>query len=228
MAYERTTSAMDAPTPAVPAAPDPLAAAGLTPAPEVVPDVAAAVPTPAPAAPAAPAPVATPAAEEEIVIPEGAENPDAVKNAIAAERKAARDANARARQLQADLEAQENASKPLEEQVAESNRKSAEADLRATRLEVAAEAGIDLKLASRLSGTTREELLADAEAFKPLIGATAPAPTVPPEGGVRTPAPEKKDPVKDHNNLLAQALGARPARSGGQNILAGLEPAPED
>jgi hypothetical protein len=218
---------MDAPTPAVPATPDPLAAAGLAPAPVDVPAPAAAVPDIAPAAPAAPAPIAAPAAEEEIVVPAGAENPDAVKNAIAAERKAARDANARARQLQADLEAQQNASKPLEEQVAESNRKSADADLRATRLEVAAEAGIDLKLASRLQGTTREELTADAETFKPLIGA-APTPTVPPEGGVRPQPPAKPDPVTDHNNLLAQALGARSPRSGSQSILSGLEPAPED
>lgn len=225
MAYERTTSAMDAPTPAAPAAPDALATAGLTPAAEVVPDAPAAVPAPAPAAPAAPAPVATPAAEEEIVVPAGADNPDAVRNAIAAERKNAREANARARALEAQIAERDNAAKPLEEQVAESKRKETEADLRATRLEVAAEAGIDLQLASRLSGTTREELLADAEAFKPLIGA-APTPTVPPEGGLRQTPPAKKDPALEHNQGLAQLLGARREQLQGSSVLGGLQPAP--
>lgn len=202
-----------------PAATDPLADAGLAPAPADAPAVPV---VPAPVEPAVEVPAAEPA---EAAVVAQAKNPDAVQALIDAERKTAREANAKARELKAQLEAQTDASKPLEEQVTDSNKKAAEAELRATRLEVAAEAGIDLKLASRLSGATREELLADAEAFKPLIGATAPTPTVPPEGGVRTTPAAKKDPVKDHNNLLAEALGRRSA-SPGQSFLSGLEPAP--
>ncbi len=53
---------------------------------------------------------------------------------------------------------------------------------KALRYEVAAEAGIPLALAARLTGTTREEIAADAETLKTLI----PAGATPP----RTPAPD--------------------------------------
>lgn len=188
---------------------DPLAAAGLGAAPEP-PD--APIPDPP-----------EPEPEEEAVVPAGAENPDAVLKAIQAERKKAREANARAREYEARLRTREEEGKPLEERVSTAQAEAREATLLATRYEVAAEVGLDLKLAPRLQGTTREELLADAETFKPLIG--APAPAAPPDGGHRPQPPAKPDPLKDHNALVSSLFGMPSGRS---DPLAGLTPAPQD
>lgn len=216
--------------PNVPAATtDLLAGIGLIPdEPEDVPVTDPGVPTPEPAAPAAPADPPAPAGEPE-PDPTGANNPDAYQKAIAAERKKAKDANAAARALQAKLEEQENASKPLQQQIDEANAKGREAALIAVRYEVAAKVGLDLTLASRLSGTTREEIEADAETFKTQVGAPAPTPTIPPEGGVRTTPEAKADPAKGHNNLILELLNSRTGTTAsGPSILAGLEPAPAD
>jgi hypothetical protein len=208
--------------------PDPLAGLGLASA-EDVPATPPAVPlTPAPTPPASAAVPADGDDDEEIEVPEGAENPDAVRNAIKAERKAAREANARARELESQLKARDDAQKPLEQQLAEAQENAEKAALAALRLQVAADAGIDLKLASRLQGTTLEELTADAETFKTAIGTPAAAPAAPPEGGFRQPAPEKKDPVSEHNALLTAILGNSQAARTGADPLAGLQPAPED
>jgi hypothetical protein len=224
----------DAPAP--PAAPTPAASAllagiGIMPNdPADVPDPAA--PVPDPAAPVVDPPAGPPApAGEPDPDPSGAQNPDAYQRAIAAERKRAKDANAEARRLQAELDARETAAKPLEEQVAEANQKAKDAALIAVRYEIAAKVGLDLSLASRLSGSTREEIEADAAAFKAQVGTTPTAPLVPPEGGVRTTPEAKPDPATGHNALILELLTSRSgsgAAGSGPSILAGLEPAPAD
>lgn len=220
--------------PTDPAAAETLAALGLTATePTTAPEAATEPTEPAePAAPTEPAVPEVPAEESAVPDPAGANNPDAYQKAIAAERKTAREANARARELQAALEAERTAALPLADQLAQATTNETTALLAAARYEVAAEVGLDLKLASRLQGTTAEELKADAQALLAQVGATAaaPTPTVPPEGGFRTDPPAKKDPGKEHSGLilglLKQRVEGTPA--GTTNILAGLEPAPTD
>lgn len=94
---------------------------------------------------------------------------------------AERDARSRAEAEAATLRKQiEDATKTAEQKMAD-DLKAAQ-DLattnatRAMRYEVAAAKGLDLKLATRLAGSTREELEADADTLKALIPAVAPAP----------------------------------------------------
>lgn len=89
---------------------------------------------------------------------------------------AERDARAKAESDLAELRKQiEDANKTAEQKAADAL-KAAEATAaqnaaKALRYEVAAEKGLDLKLASRLTGTTKAEMEADADALKELVGA---------------------------------------------------------
>lgn len=134
-------------------------------------------PTPGAPAPAAPAVPATPAAVEpaKATEPLGAPGLKALQDE--------RDARAAAEKALADLTKQIEDSKKTAEQktaddLAAAQRDAADASLRALRYEVAAEKGLDLKLAGRLNGSTKDELAADAEALKTLIpaGPTGPKP----------------------------------------------------
>lgn len=108
---------------------------------------------------------------------------DAGKRALTAEREARRAAEAETAALRKQIE---DATKTAEQRAADDLRaaqaEAAANGARALRYEVAAETGLPLALASRLTGSTREELAADAETLKTLIpvGATPP----------RTPAPD--------------------------------------
>lgn len=89
---------------------------------------------------------------------------------------AERDARQKAEQEAATLRKQiEDASKTAEQKAADELRAATAlaegAALKALKYEVAAEKGIDLKLAGRLDGTTKAELEADADNLKTLIGA---------------------------------------------------------
>lgn len=120
---------------------------------------------------------------------------------------AERDARAAAERQVADLAARvksfEDANKTVEERAAEqlteaqraaeeAQRTAAENAAKALRYEAAAQAGLPLTAAARLQGSTLEELVADAESFKALIGvATADSKTPPPDpsqGQSGTPA----------------------------------------
>jgi len=207
---------------------DPLAAAftaaGATPAPA---DPLAAPDPPAAAPPAAPDPA------DQIIAQ--ADNPDSVRRLIDTERETAReekrrsaDAYARARDLEAQLDAQIQASKPLEQQIAEARAEAESARIQALRYEVASEQGIPFQLASRLTGSTKEELAADADTLKAFVAMSGqPAPSAPPDGGVRITPPAKSDPTKDHNSFILQAIAARQGSTGGNgSLFSGLEPAP--
>lgn len=198
---------------------DLLAGAGLAPAPsddgtaaEPV-EPAAPVETPTPAAPAETAPAASAETDDEIVVPAGAENPDAVRNLIANERKAAKDANARARQLEAQLRERENAARPLEDQLSDAQSAASEAALRALRIEIGVGKGLSLTMAKRLSGTTEAEIAADADVVAAELGTTpAPTPVLPgasADGGFQTPPPAAKpNPEADHGQFLGAILAA--------------------
>lgn len=158
---------------------------------------------------AAPEVPEAPEADEPIEIPEGADNPDAVKRLIQAERKVARDANARARRLEQEAVEAAEASKPLEERLANAERKAQEAELNALRIEVGSGLGLSLTLSKRLTGTTAEELAQDATTLIAELG-TKPKPQLPGlDGGVKTPPPTDVDPSKRHDNWLAEAINAK-------------------
>lgn len=188
---------------------------GLAPAP-AVPDEAGVAPEEtappaAPVTPAAPAPVETPPAEPEVVVPEGADRPDAVKAAIQNERKNAREANARARDLERQLRERDEADKPLEERLSTAEARATESTLKAARLEVALDKGLTVKQASRLVGTTKEELEADADEFVSELGSTPGTPAnIHLDGGYKKEPPKAKDPQVGHNNFLLGAMGRQP------------------
>lgn len=81
----------------------------------------------------------------------------------------------------------------LTESQAAAERRAAEAEMRATRLEVAAEKGLTPAQAKRLVGATRDELVADAEEILrdfPTVDASKPkTPRPDPSQGSRGPAP---------------------------------------
>lgn len=130
----------------------------------------------------------------------GARNPDAVRNALAGERakaaeatRRASDLEARATELAARVRGYEDRDRTVSERAAEeleqARRDAATASAKALRYEIAAEAGVPLRHAGRLQGTTREELLADARDLARSFGEQEP-PRPPPrfDGGTRTPA----------------------------------------
>jgi type IV secretory pathway VirB10-like protein len=147
--------------------------------------------------------------DEEITLPEGARNPDAVEALIRAERKKAKEANARARELERQAAEAAEASRPLEERLANAERKAKAAELTALRVEVGTGLGLSLTLAKRLSGETAEELAQDAATLIAELG-NRPKPQVPGlDGGVKTPPPVATDPTKAHNNWLGGLIAQK-------------------
>lgn len=178
---------------------DMLAGLGLTPDPEgnsnppVTPE-----PTPAPA----PTPDPTPDPEPDPVeIPEGARNPDAVQRLIDKERQAAREANARRRELEQQLKDREEAALPLEQQVSAATKRAEDAEHRALRFEIGLTHKLPTELVDRLKGTTKDEIEEDAKSLLSFLG-TKPTPAPSADGGFQQPPPANVDPQKAHNNLL--------------------------
>lgn len=109
---------------------------------------------------------------------------------------AERDRAEKAEREAADLRKQiEDAGKSAEQKAADALKTAqdiaASATLRSLQYEVAADKGIDLKLATRLVGSTREELATDADNLKSLVGATptgTPKPDPTQGGGGNAPA----------------------------------------
>lgn len=104
----------------------------------------------------------------------------------------------------------------LTDQVAEMQRQMAASELRALRLEVAAEKSLTPAQAARLQGSTRDELAADADALKALFPA-APATTATGEPATTTttttPAPDPSQGARGGVNEL-QALLAEAQKNG--------------
>lgn len=188
-----------------------------TPAPE-----AATPPAPKPALPAAPtAPPTTPPADE----PLG----DGGKKALDAEREARRQADKALADLRKEIEdSKKTAEQKASDALNAAQRTADENAARALRYEVAAAKGLDLSLAARLSGTTKEELEADADSLMELIPkATAQpetpplAPTVPgegtpPGGGVASQLTEN-----DISSMTPEQVNAA-RRAGRLNTLMGI------
>lgn len=133
------------------------------------------------------------------VAPEGDQLGDTGVKALQAERDARKKAEADLKAMRQQIEdSQKSAEQKAAEALAAAQASANEAAAKALRYEVAAEKGLDLALAARLTGSTKEELEADADALMALIPkapeATPPAPptgpTVPGQqpGGTQTPA----------------------------------------
>lgn len=90
-------------------------------------------------------------------------------------------------------------------------KKAEEAELRALRYEVAAEKGLSPKLAARLSGSDREELLADADELLVLMGSdkdpeVKKPPSRTPKEKLKSGSEPEKDPEPDPLKL-AESIG---------------------
>ena len=146
---------------------------------------------------------------------------DAGRKAIAAERRAAREEKRRADEAEAQLEElrrqqmteQERAVAERDDarkQLEEANARLAAFEQERTRNEVAAAKGLSLAQARRLSGTTREEFEADADAFKAELAALAAPPVPKPDPSAGAVDSGKPSSVAD----AMRAYQARSARSG--------------
>lgn len=153
---------------------------------------------PAPPAPDAPAPGTGKTFDEAYVKQLRAE--------AAANRKAAQEAAAK-------IEEFENRDKSEVEKLSS---KLAKAEARATaaeasflRFQVAAEKQIPADAVDLLTGSTREELEANADKLLALTKSGAPAPNF--DGGAREPAPEPDKPEDAHSKLLTTLFGQPPS-----------------
>lgn len=87
----------------------------------------------------------------------------------------------------------------LQKELSSAKAEAQEHAARALRYEVAVEKGVPLDLADRLTGTTREELTADADVLRKHVNGSASSAFAP---GVRAEPPVKHDP----NDLIRAAL----------------------
>jgi hypothetical protein len=124
--------------------------------------------------------------------PDKADLGDAGKKALDAERKARREAERRATDLEGRLKAIEDKDKSETERLTEENARLTKelgtATATGTRLRVAIDKGLDPALLKRLVGDTEEELLADADellAYKESLGAKPGDDKPPPPPGGR-------------------------------------------
>lgn len=152
----------------------------------------------------------TPAASantDEIEVPPGAENPDAVKAALTRERTAAKEAKARASELEARLKEYEDRDKSDQEKLAErataAESAAAEATRSLLRLQVATSKGLGPEIAQFLTGETEDEMAAQADQ---LLALAKPAP-VTYDGGPRDTSEPQGPPEESHNAFLLKVLG---------------------
>lgn len=121
---------------------------------------------------------------------------DGGQKALKAERDARKQAEDALKALRKEIEdSQKSAEQKAADDIAAARAEAANASAAALRYEIAAEKGLDLALAGRLTGSTKEELEADAEKLMALIpkahkADTPNGPTVPGQqpGGPQTPA----------------------------------------
>lgn len=147
------------------------------------------------------APEKTPEKDADTDLLQGARNPDAVKNALDNERKAAKDARQRAEAAEAKVKEYDDRDKTeaqkLEDKAAEADKRASGAELKALRYEVAADKELPLKWAARLTGSTKKELEDDADALLKELKPDRPNF----DGGARKPA--ATDSVDDQIRRMA-------------------------
>lgn len=115
--------------------------------------------------------------------PSPADLGDAGKKALQAERDARKKAEDDFKALQQQVaDSQKTAEQKTADALAAAQSSANEAAAKALRYEVAAEKGLSLSLAARLTGSTKEELEADADQLMSLIPQAPPADNAPPAG----------------------------------------------
>lgn len=147
-----------------------------------------------------PEPTTPPVDPPAVPKPETDDLGDAGKKALAAERdarKAAEKELAKYRKAEAD---KADADKSEAEKRAAAERRAVDAELRATRLEVAHDKGLTLAQAKRLVGSTRDELEADADE---ILKDFPVAPAAPVRG---VPAPDPSQGAKGEARVRAKSL----------------------
>ena len=155
------------------------------------------------------APINAEAAVEDIAAQ--ADKPDAVSNAIKAEREAAKKAKAERDEALARIKEYEDAQKSeaekREEALAETQKElealrnqNHQLEVQQLRATVAAEKNLPPKLAGRLTGETIEEITADADSLLEDLGTISGETPPPGDGGARTPVPPK-----DLDDQIAEA-----------------------
>lgn len=130
--------------------------------------------------------------------------------ALARKHEASAKANADAAKRLAELEDQgKSDTEKLSGRIAEAEKRAADAEARAMRLEVAATKGLTPTQAKRLVGASREDLEADAdeilEAFPTATGATPP-PSDRPVSDLRGGTDPTSDPVEMNPAKLAESV----------------------
>lgn len=179
-------------------------AAAVAPPAEPVMDPVAVEPPEAP--PELPVP---PAEDEPIVVPEGAENPDAVRNAIAAERAKARESYKRAKDLERQFAEAAEAALPLQDRLTAATKRAQDAELKAMRLTVGVRNNLPIDLADRLRGDNEEELETDAKSLLGQLNIAPASSGATADGGFQTPPPSNISPEQAHGQFLAGILGRR-------------------
>lgn len=113
---------------------------------------------------------------------------DGGEKALKAERAARKAAEKARREAEARVQQYEDAQKTEAQRTAERIEALEKDAAKALRYEAAEKAQISLSLAQRLKGSTLDELLADAEELKSLVGSAAPVTPAPPS----TPKPDPR------------------------------------
>jgi hypothetical protein len=129
-------------------------------------------------------------------------------------RKQAATARSRATKAETELKQLEDSRKTDTERLVEgkkdAERRAEEAELKLIRFEVAAERQLDLKAASFLAGSTREEVEEKADELVRLLASQGKAAPSSFDGGVRQTPQEIQSPEQAHNLLLLKAAGRLP------------------
>jgi hypothetical protein len=148
--------------------------------------------------------------EDEVTVPDGAENPDAVRAALKRERDAAKQAKQQAAELAARLQEYEDRDKSESEKLAERAAKLeqdlADREREFLRLKVATSKGLPPEIAEFLNGSSEEELEQQADRLLALSKEHAPDP-VSFDGGARDSQEPPKPAEESHNDFLMRALG---------------------
>ena len=139
-----------------------------------------------------------------------ATDPEAVEKVLRSERAKAREAEKRAKAAEARAQELEDKDKSAQEKAerraSEAEKAAATATSRLLRLEVAAEKGLEPKLAARLTGETKEELEADADDLLELLKGESSNSSSGWDGGARPPS---GSPVEQGMNERIRAAARR-------------------
>jgi hypothetical protein len=136
-------------------------------------------------------------------------SPEEWTRTLAALKKANKDAEAHRKRLTDIEEAKKDADKSEAEKRAAAEQRAVDAEMRATRLEVAHEKGLTPAQAKRLVGATREELEADADEILRDFPVTPPKPAAPkpdPSQGAKGDSPARA-------KTLTEAIAAQRSKA---------------